>query len=37
MDDSEGLADLDESLRLVLEHGSPFEIGRVYNNLAFAL
>ena len=36
MDDYEGLADLDESLRLVLEHGSPFEIGRVYNNVAFA-
>ena len=32
-----GLADLDESLRLILEHGTPFEIGRVYNNFGFAL
>jgi tetratricopeptide (TPR) repeat protein len=37
MDDFGGLADLEESVRLVLEHGSPFEIGRVYNNAAFAL
>jgi class 3 adenylate cyclase/tetratricopeptide (TPR) repeat protein len=37
MDDLEGLADLEESLRLELEHGSPFEIGRTTNNLAFAL
>jgi tetratricopeptide (TPR) repeat protein len=35
MDDFEGLADLEESLRLMLEHGSPFEIGRAYNNVAF--
>jgi hypothetical protein len=37
MGDFGGLAELDESLRLILEHGSPFEIGRVYNNLGFAL
>jgi class 3 adenylate cyclase/tetratricopeptide (TPR) repeat protein len=37
MGDFGGLADLDESLRLILEHGSPFEIGRVSNNLGFAL
>jgi class 3 adenylate cyclase/tetratricopeptide (TPR) repeat protein len=33
MGDFEGLSDLEESLGLVLEHGSPFEIDRVYNNL----
>ena len=29
-----GIDELEESLRLALEHGSPFESGRVYNNLA---
>jgi tetratricopeptide (TPR) repeat protein len=37
MDDFRGIADLEESLRLTLKHGSPFEIGRAYNNLAFVL
>lgn len=32
--DHAGIDELEESLRLALEHGSPFEIGRVYNNLA---
>jgi tetratricopeptide (TPR) repeat protein len=30
-----GIADLEESLDLALEHGSPFEIVRVRNNLGF--
>src|SRR5207249_2236896 len=34
LDDLGGIEELEESLRLILEHGSPFEIGRVYNNLA---
>jgi tetratricopeptide (TPR) repeat protein len=34
MDDHAGIDPLEESLRLALEHGSPFEIGRVQNNLA---
>jgi tetratricopeptide (TPR) repeat protein len=37
LDDFGGLEDLEGSLRLALEHCSPFELGRVYNNLAFAL
>jgi len=32
--DPAGIDELEESLRLALEHGSPFEIGRVTNNLA---
>ncbi|CAN5796254.1 hypothetical protein BH20ACT14_BH20ACT14_00320 [soil metagenome] len=32
--DPAGIEELEESLRLALEHGSPFEIGRVRNNLA---
>jgi tetratricopeptide (TPR) repeat protein len=35
LDDLDGLEDLEKSLRLVLEHGVPFEITRVYNNLAW--
>jgi len=35
LDDMGGIEELEESLRLVLEHGSPFEITRVYNNLAW--
>jgi tetratricopeptide (TPR) repeat protein len=37
MDDFGGIGDLEASLRLSLEHGTPFEIGRAYNNLGFAL
>ena len=37
MDDFDGIGDLEESVRLALEQGLPFEIGRAYNNLAFAL
>ena len=37
MDDLEGIGDLEESVRVSVEHGFPFEIGRAYNNLAFAL
>jgi class 3 adenylate cyclase/tetratricopeptide (TPR) repeat protein len=36
LDDFGGLDDLDQSLRLAVEHSSPFELGRIYNNLAFA-
>ena len=36
LDDFGGLEDLEESLRLALEHCSPFELGRIYNNLACA-
>ena len=36
LDDFGGLEDLQESLRLALEHCSPFELGRIYNNLAWA-
>ena len=32
--DPAGIDELEESLRLALEHGSPFEIARVSNNLA---
>jgi predicted ATPase len=35
LDDLGGIEDLEESLRLVLEHGTPFEITRVYNNLGW--
>jgi class 3 adenylate cyclase/tetratricopeptide (TPR) repeat protein len=35
-DDFDGLEDIEASLRLMLEHGSPFELVRVYNNLIFA-
>ena len=31
--DLAGIEDLENSLRLALEHASPFEIGRIYNNL----
>jgi class 3 adenylate cyclase/tetratricopeptide (TPR) repeat protein len=31
--DPAGIDDLEESLRLALEHGSPFELTRIYNNL----
>jgi class 3 adenylate cyclase/tetratricopeptide (TPR) repeat protein len=36
LDDFGGLEDLEESLSLALEHCSPFELGRIYNNLAWA-
>ncbi len=36
LDDFGGLEDLEGSLRLALEHCSPFELGRIYNNLAFS-
>jgi tetratricopeptide (TPR) repeat protein len=36
LDDFGGLDDLQESLSLALEHCSPFELGRIYNNLAWA-
>jgi class 3 adenylate cyclase/tetratricopeptide (TPR) repeat protein len=35
LDDLGGIDDLEESLPLVLEHGTPFEITRVYNNLGW--
>jgi class 3 adenylate cyclase/tetratricopeptide (TPR) repeat protein len=35
LDDSGGIEDLEQSLRLVLEQGTPFEITRVYNNLGW--
>jgi hypothetical protein len=35
-DDFDGLEDLEASLRLMREHGSPFELSRVYNNLLIA-
>jgi predicted ATPase len=35
LDDFGGLEDLQESLRLAVEHCSPFELGRIYNNLAW--
>ena len=31
--DAEGIGELEESLRIGLEHCSPFEITRIYNNL----
>jgi len=31
--DVAGISDLEESLRIGLEHCSPFEVGRIYNNL----
>ena len=31
--DVEGVSDLEESLRIGLEHCSPFEVARIYNNL----
>ena len=36
LDDFGGLEDLEGSLRLALEHCSPFELGRIYNNLGWA-
>jgi tetratricopeptide (TPR) repeat protein len=36
LDDFGGLEDLEASLRLALEHCSPFELGRIYNNLGWA-
>jgi tetratricopeptide (TPR) repeat protein len=35
LDDFGGLDDLDQSLRLAVEHSSPFELGRIYNNLGW--
>jgi len=36
LDDAGGIGELEQSLRVALEHGSPFEIARVYNNLGAA-
>jgi class 3 adenylate cyclase/tetratricopeptide (TPR) repeat protein len=35
-DDFDGITDMEAGLQLTLEHGSPFEITRVHNNLLFA-
>jgi tetratricopeptide (TPR) repeat protein len=35
LDDVAGLDDLEQSLQLALDHCSPFELARVYNNLAW--